>query len=159
MSPTRFVASAVIRSTSLVSTSTRLVSRRSSASSWSSRVSAVAGAVGRPLPGPLATSAPRSSWIWRSSTSRSARTSPRFGPALCAAAPSASAAATASPSASRRIAPAHRRPSAHTPGPDTTVTARRFCDQQLSSAQVATGRARPKVLVPIRLSGMPRLTM
>ena len=43
--------------------------------------------------------------------------------------------------------------------PVTTVTARRFCAKQLSSGQVATGRSRPKVMIEIRLSGMPWLTM
>ena len=103
-------------SRSLVSTSTRLVSRRSSASSWSSRVSAVAGAVGRPLPPPVATSAARSS---PDLPVQHAEVGPQrrrgFGCASCAAAAPASAAARQQ----RRPGspPTHSTPSAQTPGP------------------------------------------
>lgn len=40
--------------------------------------------------------------------------------------------------------------------PDKTVTARRFCDQQEMSSQVATGRSLPKLEVRMRLAATPR---
>ena len=39
--------------------------------------------------------------------------------------------------------------------PDKTVTARRFCDQQEMSSQVATGRSLPKLEVRMRFAATP----
>ena len=150
MSPTRLLASSMMRMTSLVSTSTRSVSRLSSASSWSSRVSAVAASRRQPAgrAGPhqlvaqlldlaaqrVSSALMSASFCVPSGANAGARQGQHRPPA-----PGQTSARPAPP-------PDRGRSLAHqTPAPPvTTVTARRFC---APAALVVAGRHRPLAAV------------